>query len=1076
MESSVAKRRKLGHSGVFPFPNGTSSSSGASAFVEAAGELLKDVKLDYAKTFDGVDEILRQFKDTIEAIEPHESLPIGDASTKFEKANRIPIPYPSPRPNKNSNYKLSIAKPAQVNVVGSYQLKTMIKSQTGLAIDMIVVMPAQLFQDKDYLNCRYFYKRSYYLANIAACMRKSFGTTMEFTFEGLHGNNLLPVLVARPKGEASYAIRVIPCAPEDIFPSAKLLPTTNAVRQGADAESKSAPKPTPFYNATLRAESQYTAYLRLLNSTAKSCGAFKDACILGRIWLQQRGFGGSISEGGFGHFEFAVLVALLLQGGSRKGEPVLSPSLNSTQLFKATVQFLAGTNFQKKHLLIIGPLPSDPSTIRQNNPTLYDSARELNILWKMAPWSANLLQQQAKWSLNASKDNTFDQFDSEFIVKVDQPLQMYDLLLKVELPSTTEFLDMSNYRGLGWDFSEKLYQVLKKALGDRVELVSITMPKSTALPISASKTTTPTSSSLLVGLILKPETVNRRIDHGPSAEEKEESSRFRNFWGDEKAELRRFQDGSILECLEWEKDSTVSIPEQIIRYISKRHLKINDDSLEFYADDFAPIARIGSSDAQNFLAARRALESLEREIRDLRDLPLHVRQIVGTCPELRYTSSQPPLTAKGPPQPMDIVISFEASGKWADNLAAIQRLKIAFLLKIGSSLEESNESIKTHLGLDNADRDTQNLAFLDIVYDTGFAFRLRVQSDAEENELEKVIKDKTRERHVQAEAAELLAISTRLYTYLPLHNQAVATYCMRFATLSASIRLVKHWFNSHKLSCHFNEELVELFVLQAFLKSYPWQTPSSASTGFLRTLHLLSRWEWNEEPMIVDTSDSLEPMTSSDRSAILARYNECRRLDPRLNRNVLFVATSYAQSGTVFTGQGPSRVVANQMTKLARAACELVKAKGAELDPRSLFQSSLRHYDVVIRLDPKVVKALLRDDGIKHSHFKNLDPQTGRPSLPLAERPVKALLRQLNAMYSPALVFFHGGKDDPVIAGLWNQELASHPRTSRVNLPCSFKPIKGDDASLELDRQAMLAEIARIGGDLIEEIDVKDGN
>ena len=53
-------------------PIGTSSTPAASAFADATEELLLDVQQDYARPFEGVDDILRQFKTTIEALEPQE--------------------------------------------------------------------------------------------------------------------------------------------------------------------------------------------------------------------------------------------------------------------------------------------------------------------------------------------------------------------------------------------------------------------------------------------------------------------------------------------------------------------------------------------------------------------------------------------------------------------------------------------------------------------------------------------------------------------------------------------------------------------------------------------------------------------------------------------------------------------------------------------------------------------------------------------------------------------------------------------------------------------------------------------
>ncbi|KAI1082610.1 Nrap protein [Whalleya microplaca] len=1117
MESNTPKRRKLDHTNGGPSfestnPSASSmGSSGASAFVLETEELLREVKLDYNKAFPGVDETLRQFKDSIESLEPHEPLLIGDVSADFEKANRIIIPYPDPKPAQNSPYKLSFERPAQVNVVGSYTLKTMVKSQTDLAVDMIVVMPTSLFQEKDYLNMRYFYKRAYYLAYIAAGLRKAYGSAMEFSFDHLHDNTLLPILIARPKGapnkesssqKAAHAIRIIPNAPEGCFPATKLTAVSNAVRQGKAEDSKTARRPTPFYNTTLKAESQFSAYLRLLHKASNACAAFKDACILGRIWLQQRGFGGRIRDGGFGHFEWAILMALLLQGGGRKGEAVLSPSLHSTQLFKATLQFLVSANLQKK-LTVIGKDPPELETVRQPTPILYDVARGLNVLFKMTPWSIAMLTEQAKWSLSAMNSSPLDQFEPTFIIKADQPLQIFDLLARIHLPTSKEGFDSPDRRGFLWDFSEKLYQTLRRALGERVQLVQIEGPKTKASwPISA---TSPKAkqNTVLVGIIVDPVKASQGREYGPSYEQKKECEKFREFWG-EKADLWQFPDGNIVESLDWTSFSYLGfsgICEAIIGYILKLRLQVADADIEFCGREATNIMTLAPSDKLAFDGARQAFEILERDIRDLEDLPLHVKHVAPIDAGLRRTSLHvPDFNVRKPlMHPMEVVVSFEVSGKWPENLAAIQRAKIAFLLKIGSSLEEAKDEIQTHLGLEDANRDDVNLAFLDIVYENGVAFRLRVHSDLEEALLDRLTKDQTVERHVRTDAADLFAMYKRMYTNMPLHNQTISTFCTRFPALSPSIRLTKRWFDAHKLSCHFNEELIELFTLQAFLKPYPWQTPTSATTGFLRTLLLLSRWDWRDEALVVDPADAL---STSQRLEIGTRLEAWRKIDPGMHRTVLFVATPHDVSGVAYTQRGPARVVATRMTSLARSACKAVRERGLELDARSLFQTSLGDYDILIHLSPKALRGVSSSSSSAHElqRYKNLDLHTSgsngkkkaaAAAPPPLEPPARTLLKRLAAVFASPLLFFHGGghgEDDAVIGALWNPLL--HDRAFTVNMPCSLKTAEGGRGGggsgggsggsgggngelFEVNRNAILAEIARIGGDAVVRVEVK---
>lgn len=146
---------------------------------------------------------------------------------------------------------------------------------------------------------------------------------------------------------------------------------------------------TPIFNASIRSECSSLSYLKFLHQTSVTSGAFRDACLLGSIWLRQRGFRTHLAGGGFGQFEWACTIALLFQKIDRKEKPVLSKSYNSFQLFKATLQFLAAKD------LILDPLIihfNDMSLVQQKTPMFFDGVRGLNILFKMTAWSYNLVE------------------------------------------------------------------------------------------------------------------------------------------------------------------------------------------------------------------------------------------------------------------------------------------------------------------------------------------------------------------------------------------------------------------------------------------------------------------------------------------------------------------------------------------------------------------------------------------------------------------------------------------------------------------------------------------------------------
>lgn len=116
----------------------------------------------------------------------------------MHKSHGIAIPYPDPKPDEDVNYKLAYAKPSNINVVGSYPLKTLTKTDMQMAVDMVVTMPPAMFQEKDYLNYRYFYKRAYYLACLAVGLQDANEGALGLKFAYLNGNDLQPIIVISP--------------------------------------------------------------------------------------------------------------------------------------------------------------------------------------------------------------------------------------------------------------------------------------------------------------------------------------------------------------------------------------------------------------------------------------------------------------------------------------------------------------------------------------------------------------------------------------------------------------------------------------------------------------------------------------------------------------------------------------------------------------------------------------------------------------------------------------------------------------------------------------------------------------
>ncbi|KAL2072272.1 hypothetical protein VTL71DRAFT_11615 [Oculimacula yallundae] len=1068
--ASQARPKRPGDDDTAIYAGGLYKSS---LFKLQVDELLAEVQPNYEKRLNGVDDLLRKLKGLIEGIVEREAVSVAEATKALLKSHKIKIPYPDPKPDKSAAYKLLYRKPSNVNIVGSYASKTMVKSDGVLSVDMVVVMPDTIFQEKDYLNYRYFYKRAYYLACIADGLHESTLGDMSLSFDYLHGNTLHPILIVKPLSVASksstepkYQIQIIPAAPSTFFNKSKLQPNKNAIRSKEASETESAAQlPTPFYNASLISDCSFEPYLKYLHSSAKLASGFKDACILGQIWLRQRGFGGDVSKGGFGHFEWAALTALLLKGGGPKGHNVLSPGYSSYQMFKAVLQFLASSDLATKPVVFEA---KDLSFRKADTPMLFDGIRGLNTLFKMTPWSYQLLRHEAKTSLAMLNDPAFDQFESTFIIKTSQNLQRFDSTAQVEYspqdPSTVSCDHFSSYR----QFNRKVYDVLREGLMDRVGLIHIQEPGVSSWSVQ-SEGRVPQESSLQVSVLFDPANIDRLVDHGPPAEEKKKAAKFQKFWGD-KAELRRFKDGSILESLIWPPGSAHTIYRDIFTYLVHRHLgQKSSESLKFVGEGFDKILPGPGLTTKHFDSLREAYRIFEQKIRDLEELPLQLRQLSAVSPQLRYSSIDSPVFSSSHPMkiPADVLIQFEGSGRWPDDIIAIQRTKIAFLLKIGSLLQDS--SITTRVGLENEDLPLHNCAFLDVIYDSGVVFRLRIHHDREQTLLERQIKDKSSDHHAREAAVSALSAYKKTFIHLPLHTQSIATHCTRFPLLSPTIRLTKMWFDKHMLLGHVSEELVEVLVARTFLQPYPWQAPSSVMTGFLRTLLFISRWDWRVSPLIVDFTGT---MTTSEVDSINTRLEAWRKIDPSMSRTVIFAASNHDPTGTGFTDKGPSKMVASRMTALARSACKLVKDKGTDLEPRSLFAASTNDYDFVIHISPAFSGERRKESG--KSKFKNLELQEKTDLGLVGYQPVQLYLEELQRLYTSSIIFFHGAATSSTIGGLWNPQNVA-PRAFKVNSAFATKVVSSEDVGSEkvvLDKSAILAEISRLGGDMISRLEV----
>lgn len=1030
--------------------------SKSSLFKLQTDELLSELRPDYDNVISRIQTVLRKIKDTINNVPERQERQVRAAQKEMLDAHKITVPFPHPVPDENSKYPMSFLPPADVSVIGNLYLRAGVRATEVLNIDLAVTMPKAMFQAKDFRNYRFFHKRAYYIACIAAALKKAhLPFTIQYSYDD--GDSLRPIIVMEPTEDAPvgsrFRIRIMTALEDETFPISNTLPNKNNIRSGStDQENSSVEmKPTPFYNAALRSEIAMIQYQKWLQSKMKQHDSMRDACTLGHIWLRQRGFSSSIEMGGFGSFEWMVLIGLLFESGGPSGKPVLLSSYSSYQIFKATLQFLSGKDLMHPLLLFANDVQSPAG-----EPVLYDGKRGQNILYKMTAWSYKMLRRECKLALSLLNDPLFDNFNKVFILQADNPMLRFDRL--VYLAPQSKPVGSLSLR----QYQNRIYDILERSLGDRADAINIWTKPVPSWKLTAKSSSKIVQDYIYIGLQLNSENVNRLVDHGPSVESQSEALSFREFWG-EKSELRRFRDGRILESLVWSEQA--SVVDQIIVYTLCRHLKVSTDSLTCIGDEFdRALLRFSGSQSHIpplFQKIHDAFQSLQSSLQNMDDIPLLIRQLQPSSAALRDTatiSEQDGIMDK----PVDIVLQLESSAKWPDDLVGIQMTKVAFLERIGDLLRENGAVQTFKIGLENEGKLLMNQAFLDIVHTSGFTFRLRLRHDREAILLERKLKESDLDARSRENAGAALFDYKKTFVQSPRLTQTIKTLSTRFPLLSPTVRLMKYWCDSHLIS-QVTQEFVELVSIHTFVSLQPWDPPSSLMSGFYRTLTLLSKWNWKQEPLILNMGD----LDSEDIKAIETRFSAWRSIDPAMKKVTMIIASDIDHDGVTWTlDNHPPKVVAGHISRLAQVAVEALGKTPEELDLDNLFKPHLSPYDFLLHLDTKQNNKTSKSV----TKFKNLELPGSSSSK--SQDLGRLYVDELGSLFGNCALFFYSDEQRDVIAGLWKPESTS---VKPMSLKAAYSSAPAGDSrssdGVVLNKKAILNEIVRLGGSLVQSVD-----
>ncbi|EDO40309.1 predicted protein [Nematostella vectensis] len=971
----------------------------------------------------------------------------------------FPLP-PTPSPVKG---KFKFLKPAAVNIVGSYQLKTAIKPSFN--VDVSINMPKECFQDKDYLNMRYLHKRAAYLCVVAHHVIKSklFQTVR---FVNTDGDILRPVLSLKPKGKAgkNCTVRIHPVISNEVFKLQRLAPNKSNVRLNwlFPEASSSSVLPTPHYNSLILRDMVLGGHLRCLFQCMNDCPSAREAIMLLSVWLRQREL--DEGQGGFSRFLVSMVIAHLHT--TRK----INSYMSSYQIVRIFLQFISSSDWTT-----CTAMKKDQNSDENNLPSLschhaafdvvfVDPSGYLNLCANVSKSTYYRVRHEAKLSFHLLDDRFVDGFYAMFMKPVPF-MQKFDQcfsLANIEcLKNVTERVELQpsilSHAGdwvpvaVSW-----LVELLHKGLGKRAEMIYV---KPSACKEWSVRENPPTlqQDSVTIGLILDTDHSDSILDYGPPGDNTLEAAIFREFWGS-KSELRRFKDGSILEAVVWPSSSAGerrTVCERIIKYLLNRHGKVEPEMVRFVSSQLdcllqrnngtsttpsesqqAPTSSsIQGTGEESMSLVIKAYDSLCKDIRGL-ELPLAVHSLQGISPIFRGAEVHPPNPCISSPQSknshqdkennrnmassvalptdskvppwcpvMTVLLQFETSGKWPDDLAAIKHVKAAFHIRLAQQLKEK-------LGLVAATSPT----CVDVVKD-GFVFRVKIVHYREMV----LLQEPGDEIDSHLRQSQAVAMEKEI-VWLPALTSTLHGIQQQFVAYSGCVRLAMRWVCSQLLFSHIPSECVELLVASLFLSPAPLTPPHSALCGFMRFLHVLATCDWKTTPIIVNFNNDL---TAENYQEISSKFSSNRAHLPPL-----FISTPKDRFDSKWTRNAPSSMILQRVRVLAQESYNVMKETLESTEPpdlKPIFRPPIDGYDVIITLHSRMLPR--RDEAVdvdKPLKKKAHSARNKADELPVVDfDPAECYLRELREAFSDIALFFHDPHGGDMIAVLWRPNALS---------------------------------------------------
>ncbi|BGP47983.1 U3 snoRNP protein [Rhodotorula kratochvilovae] len=1059
---------------------------------------------------------------------------VPDVAGSRGKWGKMELPWEKPRAE-------------DVRVVGRWAWGGGFKQKGEYLVELAIAMPPTLLQPKDYLFPRFSVKALHYLVSLAAHLPDSLGP-VSLSYASLPGSQgyALEIRSVTPKGaektglgKAKGAVlRVRVVAPAGAFPASKLAPLSNVVRPPSLAAAADGENPqvdpstlpaTPLHSTALHLSSLplLTTHLKYHHGLSTSHAAYASSARLLQAWAAKRGYGASL---GLTDEWWAWCVARSLNAGGRAGagdSASLAAGGEAWAGWRKAVEWLAGANWTEgiwfKSAVEEGYAKDELKRAFEDKPLFVDPTGTVNLAAGIDLSTLDMLKHDARDTISLLLSGVDDErkFDSAFVREI-RAVERFDNYARITLPfspkvdpdASLDYPDSLSY------LTASICATLRRALGKRVRAFILSAPAGPSLPVDTTAPKPPSSITLSLGFLLDPVESLRLVDQGPSAEDEEACADFRAFWGN-KSELRRFQDGAIVEAVVWNEASAgalgprrSTIVRRVVEHILNERHGVPVGNIDFFAGAMDHLIVESESlrrslyledsvaTGKGFSNAVTAFDDLAKEIKELKEIPLQVSAIQPCTPGLRYSSVFTPSARRLKDfdrlpaslkylEPLEFHIALEGSGSWPDDLEAVQKIKSAFLAKMGEGLEARRSVLKAEVVVDVEARPIDDNVSLEILTATGWAFRARIFYDRSQ-----VLLEEREEQLGEVAAASSSTHLSPLDTYLqrfvhaPKHHAAMCALQNHFPSFSPTVRLLKRWVSAHMLSSHFAEQHLELVAASVFLDAAsPFDPPQSGATGFARVMDRLATWKWRDEPLLVPVYSFTQAVSAArravlpvaDRQEAIESFQAMRLAKPNIDEHAWVIATEADAEGTAW-GRCTGKVVAARVRGLAKATLATLQAGVLEggLVVEQLFSPPLGDYAFLIQLDasliprhfqsltpdPAAVSSRRQSSVLSGSLIGQADDD-GDDEIRVAFDPVADFVKQLQRLFPSIFLLFHSEHGSPVLGGIWHPSVEA-PRALKVGLGYPTRPVVGEaekdgKAKVVLDKKAVFRDIERLG-------------